>query len=220
MERVFAMKNVRIYYKKLDRMKFISHLDMTRFMSRVITRSKIPVWYTEGFNQHIYMNFALPLSLGFESEREIVDIRLTDDSFEHSEVLKALSSVSIDGIEFTGVEEPVLATKEIGFSVFELRFDGMNEELKAALCDFLSWDAILCEKVGKKGKVKQIDLIPKIKNWSLNEDLLTLTLVAGSEDNLNPSLVLSTFFEQTNTDPIDYSVTRTAILDKNGNDFK
>lgn len=220
MERVFAMKNVRIYYKKLDRMKFVSHLDMTRFMSRVITRSKIPVWYTEGFNQHIYMNFALPLSLGFESECEIVDIRLTDDSFELGEVLKALSSVSIDGVEFTDVKEPVLPTKEIGFSVFELKVDGMNEEVKAALCDFLSWDAILCEKVGKKGKVKQIDLIPKIRNWSLSEDSLTLTLVAGSEDNLNPSLVLSTFFEQTNTAPLDYSVTRTAILDKNGNDFK
>ncbi len=214
------MKNVRIYYKKLGRMKFISHLDMTRFMARVITRSKIPVWYTEGFNQHIYMNFALPLSLGFESECEIMDIRLTDDSYENEAVLKALSSVSTKDIEFVSVKEPILPTKEIGFSVFELKFDSMDESLKFALCDFLSWDSILTEKVGKKGKVKQIDLVPKIRSWSINDNLLTLSLVAGSEDNLNPTLVLSAFFEQTNTPPVSYSVARTAILDKTGKDFK
>ena len=67
------MRNVRIFYKKIGRMKFISHLDMTRFMSRLISKSKIPVWYTEGFNRHIYMNFAVPLSLGFEGLYEILE---------------------------------------------------------------------------------------------------------------------------------------------------
>ncbi|MBQ8303735.1 MAG: DUF2344 domain-containing protein, partial [Clostridia bacterium] len=61
------MKNVRLIYEKKDRMRFVSHLDMTRFMSRMIQKSKVPVWYTEGFNKHIYVTFALPLSLGFES---------------------------------------------------------------------------------------------------------------------------------------------------------
>ncbi len=70
------MKNVRVFYEKKGRLKFVSHLDMNRFMSRLITKSKIPIWYTEGFNQHIYMNFAVPLSLGFEGFYEIMDIRL------------------------------------------------------------------------------------------------------------------------------------------------
>ena len=65
------MKTVRVFFKKLGRMKFISHLDMTRFMSRLITKANIPVWYTEGFNQHLYMNFAVPLSLGFEGLYEV-----------------------------------------------------------------------------------------------------------------------------------------------------
>ena len=38
------MKNVRIYFKKTDRMKFVSHLDMTRVMSRLIKKSGIPIW--------------------------------------------------------------------------------------------------------------------------------------------------------------------------------
>ena len=83
-ERVFALKSVRLFYTKHGRMRFISHLDMTRFMARVIRRAELPVWYTEGFNPHLYMTFALPLSLGFESEYEAVDIRLLQDDYELS----------------------------------------------------------------------------------------------------------------------------------------
>ena len=87
------MKNVRIYFKKTDRMKFVSHLDMTRVMSRLIKKSGIPIWYTEGFNKHIYMNFALPLSLGFEGFGEIMDIRLVDDEYKNENVLNNLQKV-------------------------------------------------------------------------------------------------------------------------------
>ena len=59
-------------------MKFISHLDMQRFMIRMIRRSGIPVWYSEGFNPHPYITFALPLSLaemldGFAAETQRAD---------------------------------------------------------------------------------------------------------------------------------------------------
>lgn len=61
------MTTVRIFYKKLDVAKYISHLDMQRCMQRAVKRAKLPVWYTEGFNPHPYITFALPISLGIES---------------------------------------------------------------------------------------------------------------------------------------------------------
>ncbi|MFQ8954123.1 MAG: DUF2344 domain-containing protein [Oscillospiraceae bacterium] len=39
MGRASALKNVRIFYTKTDRMKFVSHLDMNRLMSRIIMRA-------------------------------------------------------------------------------------------------------------------------------------------------------------------------------------
>lgn len=214
------MKNVRIYFKKLGRMKFVSHLDMTRVMSRLIKKSGIPVWYTEGFNRHIYMNFALPLSLGFESECEIMDIRLNDESFSNAEVLIAMQSVCPEGINLYDVKDPVKHTKEIGFATYELTLDEIDGNTKTALEDFFASGSILCEKVGKKGKVKQIDLIPKIKQYFIKENVITLTLVAGSEDNLNPTLVMDTFFDKTGIGKIYYTVTRTEILQKDGNQFE
>ena len=211
------MKNVRIFYKKLGRMKFVSHLDMTRFMSRLIAKSKIPVWYTEGFNQHIYMNFAVPLSLGFEGNYEVLDIKLTDDSFSCEECLSALKSVAIADIEFFKVTEPWQNMKEIAFAEYRLSFEALPSE---KLFDFLNQDSILCEKKGKKGKVKQIDLIPKIKSYKIDRNDLYLTLVAGNEDTLNPSLVLSEFFSYAGLKPVYVSVTRTAILNKSGQIFE
>lgn len=219
MERVYALKTVRIYYKKLGRMKFMSHLDMNRFMSRIIAKSKIPVWYTEGFNQRIYVNFAVPISLGFEGLYEILEIRLIDDEFSLSDCLNALKSVAPPDIEFYDIKEPVLPMKEIGYAEFELNLEKFSAEEKEAVIEFLNRDSIICEKKGKKGKVKEIDIIPKIKSFSLLSDILTLRLVAGTEDNLNPSLVMNAFFNQTNTEPRFYSVTRTLLLDKQENKF-
>ena len=220
MGRVFALRNVRIYFSKLGRMKFVSHLDLTRFMARLIKKSKIPVWYTEGFNRHIYMNFAVPLSLGFEGIYEVMDIRLVDDDFTNEQCLEALNKVTTEDIKFYAVKEQILQSKDIGFAEFKLEFEELSAETADKLLGFFNSDSIICEKTGKKGKIKEIDLIPKIKSFSLSGSTLTLCLVAGSEDNLNPSLVMSVFFEKTETEPIFYSVTRTLILDKKLNKFE
>lgn len=210
------MRSVRVFYKKTGRMKFVSHLDMSRFMSRLITRSGIPVWYTEGFNQHLYMNFALPLSLGFESLYEIMEIRLMKDDYSCEDCLSALKKAAVEGIEFSEVLEEGRNMKEIGFADFELEFEAMPE----GLGEFLSRDSVICLKKGKKGKTKEVDIIPKIRGFEIGENILKICLVAGTEDNLNPNLVLSAFFEQTKTEPVFYSVTRTGILDKEGKLFK
>ncbi|HBT64885.1 MAG TPA: hypothetical protein DEB10_09535, partial [Ruminococcaceae bacterium] len=73
------MKEVRIRFRKIGRAKYISHLDLTRTMTRALRRAGIPIWYTEGFNRHPYVTFASPLSLGFEGLCESMDIRLVQD---------------------------------------------------------------------------------------------------------------------------------------------
>lgn len=50
-------QKVRLFFTKLDRAKYISHLDMNRCMSRALKRSGLPVWYTGGFNPHMYLTF-------------------------------------------------------------------------------------------------------------------------------------------------------------------
>ena len=69
------MITVRISFEKKNEASYISLLDLQRVMQRVLKRSGLPVWHTLGFNPHIYMTFACPLSLGQESLCECVDVK-------------------------------------------------------------------------------------------------------------------------------------------------
>lgn len=216
------MKNVRLFYKKSGRMKFISHLDMTRFMTRTIRRAKLPVWYTEGFNPHLYMTFALPLSLGFESEYEILDIRILDDGYPISELPEKLNAVCPSYIRFFDAAEPILKSGDIAAASFEITFDD-GGQIQNALNGFLKRDTLTVLKKTKKGAEKEIDIADKIKGFSFGtqctDTVLKITLPAGSRENLNPELFLNKFFEEYGKH-FYYTVNRTAVLDENGNLFK
>ncbi len=212
------MKNVRVFYKKKSRLKFVSHLDMNRFMTRTIRRTNIPVWYTEGFNCHAYITFALPLSLGFESEYEIMDFKVTDDSFSLDNVKSELIRVMPEYIEIIEVAEPKLNAGKIAFAEFEVAFEDITDGVKNDILEFLSSNEIITTKKTKKGAEKVVDLKPKIKAYEFNNDTLILTLNAGN-DNLNPTLLISAFEASRYALP-DYTITRTKILDEQLNIFK
>ena len=213
------MKNVRIFYTKKDRMKFVSHLDMNRFMSRMIKKAKLPIWHTEGFHPHPYIAFALPLSLGFESEYEVLDLRLVDDDYPLEKVVESLNKVFPPYVRAFDACEPITKVGKIAFADFSVTFNGdgvQSNELES----FLNSESIIVSKRTKKGAFKEIDIAPKIKAYSITENTLKITLPAGSEDNLNPELLLDAFFEKHSSVYCSYSVTRTMIYDNDMKIFK
>ena len=65
------MKSTRIWFHKFGTAKYISHLDLNRCVARAFHKAKLPMWYTEGFNPHAFVTFALPLSLGVEENMNL-----------------------------------------------------------------------------------------------------------------------------------------------------
>lgn len=212
------MKDVRIFFRKTGRMKFISHLDLQRFMIRMIRRSGIPVWYSEGFNPHPYITFALPLSLGFESTYDVMDMRLSDDDFPLFQALDMLKAVMPEGIELFDIGEPRMKVGKIAFAEYKISYDGLTYESTKELESFLSLPEILTEKRSKKGKMNTVDLAPAIKSFSVVGETVTLVLAAGS-NNLNPKLVFEAFERETGKKLPYMSVVRTMIYDQNGEEF-
>ena len=206
------MKNVRIVYEKFGRMRFVSHLDMNRFMSRMIHKTKLPVWYTEGFNKHPYITFALPLSLGFESKYEIMDFRIMDDDLPLDDIKEALNSVFPPYLKIVDIFEPKMKTGDISYADFEIVFDCDDEKLFEYIKNFLSKKEIIVLKKSKKGAISQIDIAPKIKSYKVDigdEITLCLTLPAGGKDNVNPSILLSVIEKDCKLG--EYTICRTAI---------
>ena len=192
------MRNVRVFFTKTGRMKFASHLDMNRLMTRIIRRSGVPIWYTEGFNQHPYITFALPLSLGFTSEYEIMDIRVLEDEYSNSQVKNALEAVFPEGLTVLSVEDMVQKTGEVAFAEFVITFESSDKNFADKLNCFLAQDSIITEKKTKKGKMKEIDMAPCINRFEVKTEdsvVLNIVLAAGGENNLNPTLLLSAFGE-------------------------
>lgn len=190
------MTEARVFYSKTGKIKFISHLDMNRLMTRAIKKARIPVWYTEGFNPHPYMTFSMPLSLGQESLCESFDIRLVEDC-DLDDVRDRLNAVMPVGLKIEGVYEPLFKTSEIDRAVYKITFYNAADNFFEKLDKFLKKESIQVEKTGKKGKVTIIDLAQKIENATLERNgetvVLRLTLPSGNSENINPSLLIGAF---------------------------
>jgi len=63
-------------FAKIGRARYISHLDLQRFMQRALRRTTLPVSYTKGFNPHAQMAFASALAMGQESRCELLDVKM------------------------------------------------------------------------------------------------------------------------------------------------
>lgn len=207
------MKNVRVFYNKTGDIKYISHLDMNRVFLRFIRRSGIPVWFTEGFNPHPKINFALPLSLGFESTSEILDIRLDDDNYSCDEVVKRLSAVMPEGLTIKYAAEPIMKVGDIGYAKFEIDTDGLPD-----MTDYFNQEQIITMKRTKSG-TKPTDIKPMIMEYSVEGNKLILILSAGAV-NLNPNLVISTAEEYYNTQIKVNKVLRTDVFNTAMESFK
>lgn len=221
------MQEVRLRFAKTGRLKYISHLDINRAMARALKRAEIPLWYTEGFNPHPYMNFSLPLSLGVESLCESVDIRLIDN-ISCTEIKSRMNKVLPDDLKIIDVYDNFRNSSEIVYSdyVYKFQFND-NETAFEKIQNVLAADEILALKKGKQGRkrvFKETDIKTFINkyNISIRDDLIILNirLLAGQDKNLNPSLLFDTIIRLIDMDFIWKIISRISLLDKDFKEFK
>lgn len=192
---------------------------MNRFMNRMVRVSQVPVWYSEGFNPHPYITFALPLSLGFESSYEAMDIRLDDDAYTNEQLCSSLGRMMPEGIKILSVRDPVMKAGTIEFAEFQIKFSNLTEALAEKLTAYLSRNAIFAEKKTKKGKVNTINLAEYINKFTFENGTLVLVLAAGGSKNLNPTLLLDTFTQESGEALPNYLITRTMLFNENMENF-
>ncbi len=224
------MRNVRIYFSKTGDAKYISHLDLMRCMMRAVARAGVPISYTEGFNPRPYMNFAMPLSLGIEGLREILDIRV-EDGMSDEEVKSALEKVMPPDICILEVKPPKEKASAVAFSKYKIEISQTDMEKKAfndAVLQLVSRDELLVSKVGKQGKnkvVKYINLTEHIRDfkiWMSNEETHVITLVLPSNPTfgINPTLLTDKISEELGVNPIFVHITRKALLSEKGTELE
>ena len=216
--------NLRASFEKSGRAVFISHLDLVRTMQRAVKRSKLPVWYTQGFNPRIYLNFPLALSLGVVGKKEYMDFAVTEE-VDREKAREALDKAMPEGLRILGVDKPVHENKEIAFAEYIIKFTGgaAGEEMLSKLEKMMSAETIEVDKHSKsKGTVK-IDIKPHINivGAETAEDVFTVTvrLPAGLSLNVNSNVFVEAYSSFSGINFKNVYAERTNILLNDGEFF-
>lgn len=180
-----VMNDYYLTYKRGDSIKYVSHLDFVRVFGRAFRRAELPIAYSEGFNPHPLLTFALPLSVGYTSECELMEF-VMEKELQTEEIKEKLQKAMPIGIEIMEVCKGKTRMKKLDNALYIVKAENLPDDLS----EFLSLDSILIEKKTKSG-IKEADIRADIKNITLKDGCLEMLLSAGSRANLKPEVVIN-----------------------------
>ena len=176
----------RLFFNKYEEMKYISHLDLLRFMDRILRKSGIPVKYSQGFHPRPKISLGNPISLGTDAFNEAMDIELRED-MTNEELFKRLNNKCVIGFEFTKVMD-IDGKTSIAEEYKEMKFEiqGPGSSLEK-IENLLGQDEIILTKE-KKGKIESKDLKPRIKKYEIDKENQKITMIL---ENMSPNSLLN-----------------------------
>lgn len=228
---IIDFTTLRIRFRKVGSMQYISHLDLQRTLGRVFIRAGLPLWFTKGFNPHPKLNFAMPLSVGTQSECELLDLRFKTD-MDPAEVMERMNRQLTDELRVTEVYVPETKFSDIAYAAyeFEIHTEGADAALADRISTLLHTAPLMMTKRTKSGE-KEIDIIPQIRHsavcYAADDDCIYLAaeLSATTDNFLNPELLMTALIQHCGImqgDPMKeyYTIIRRRILTGEGEDFR
>lgn len=218
--------DVRMSFQKTGMAKFISHLDTVRCITRAMKRACVPIWFTEGFNPHAFLTFAMPLSLGFESLCETVDFRLMEET-DLNELAERLNNALPVDITVKEIYIYETSPNDIRWAEYKIIFNNPDNLLLEQAEKILSSNEILVLKKVKKGRnkvEKEVNIKEHIKSFELENKngklVLKTILSSGTSTNINPMLLIGALVKDTETDEQDVDIIKVQSYTENMEIFK
>lgn len=217
----------RLLFEKKGNAVWISHLDLMRLFQRAFKRADLPLTHTQGYNPRPSVSIALPLSVGVESNCELLDFDLDGDCVAPGDICARLNNVLIDGIRVLEVYTDGRKLRDLALlqSVLTFEYDsGIPDHAVEGLTDLFNRSSVIVPKRTKNGMQDQ-DLIPMIRSVSVvpNSDReLSVNLLACCQNpTLNPmQLVAAVNMYAPEFTPDFASCCRLEIYDTQGTVFR
>ena len=215
----------RLLFEKKGKSVWISHLDLMRLFQRAFKRAGMPLTHTHGFNPRASVSIALPLSVGVESNCELLDFELTVDSVSCEEIKERLNCALVDGVKVLAVYPHGRKLRELTHLQCEvkLKYNNLPANAEIKIAELFKSESIILSKKTKSGVVEQ-DIIPMIDNIAVNMQENTVLLSARiccQNPTLNPmQLVAAVEKYLPELTPDFYSCVRTEIYDNHGVIFR
>lgn len=179
----------RALFEKTGNARYISHLDLMRVFQRAFKRAGLPLTHTQGFNPRPSVSIALPLSLGVESQCELLDFEL-ERPYACAEIREKLNAALIDGVYIREVYEQGQKIKNLALlqSRLVLEYDRhISDAAEDVIQSLFSRPELIVEKKGKNGTTQQ-DIIPMLRRLAVKKLSDREVEITALHSCQNPSL--------------------------------
>ena len=184
----------RMLFEKLGDSIWISHLDLMRVFQRSFRRAGLLLKHSQGFTPRAIVSIALPMSVGVESQCELLDFELADGSCPTAEQINGKLPA---GIRILSIYQPERKIKELTYlrAGITLTYDnGVPGQATDGISALFHRESLILEKHSHKG-TSQTDIIPMLRSIQVNQpDIHTIelnALVCAQNPSLNPQLLVS-----------------------------
>ena len=208
-------------FGKGGRLRYISHLDLQRFMQRALRRTDLPVSYSQGFSPHPQMAFASALAMGWSSDVEILDVKLTeevDEEHARQQLDRALPpEMPVHRARMVDDRFPAMMAKLV-WADYRIELTGETASAVIGAIDgYMAEESVIALRKTKSGE-KPADIRKMTASLSADGNVISARLMLTEQATVKPDLLLNTLAERAGVEPADARIHRTALLavEKNG----
>ena len=208
-----------IRFGKQPRLRFISHLDLQRFFQRAVNRTGLPIAWSQGFNPHPVMSFGSALALGWTSEYEIIDIKLSAPMGRKrtEDAIRAALPEDLPVLEVRMVDDRHPAPMAL-VKMADYRVTLEGETAGAVLSQipaFMERENVPAIKKTKSGE-KEINARPMVISLEPFEGGFNARLMLTERESIKPDLLISLLADMAGVEAPEARVHRLLLLGEDG----
>lgn len=195
------VQKIRIQFAKTKLLRFLSHLEVLKVITRAFRRQRVPVAFSGGFHPHPKISFSAPISVGIISKAEFADIEFYSELAPNL-LMTLLNETFPDGLQVLKVREipqkaPSLMS-EIEYTKYQIQIPEAIVKESGKICEnkaeaefidriesMMDSEEIWIDRV-RKNKVKRVELRRLIKEIEfLGKDSNGISLECVLRDGSN-----------------------------------
>ena len=208
-----------IRFAKRPRLRFISHLDLQRFFQRAVNRTGLPIAWSQGFNPHPVMSFGSALALGWTSEYEVIDIKLSAPMGRKrtEDAVRAALPEDLPVLEVRMVDDRHAAPRaQVKLSDYRgARSGEVAPAVIAQIPAFMARDRVEAVKKTKSG-AKVINARSMVISMEPTRVGFDARLMLTERESMKPDMLIDLLSNMAGVEPPQARIHRVALLGEDG----
>ena len=201
-------------FSKTGRLRFVSHLDLQRFLLRALNRTSLDLAFSQGFNPHPLLSLAGALAMCYESEYEVFEVRINGEMSREAalETMHAAlpPDLYIKDVKLRPDNHPSMMSL-VKMADYTVSFTCDLDAIKRGAEAFWNSSCVMGMRKTKSGE-KEVDVRALCKGLEILENGVKARLMLTEAETLKPDLLVDTLCRLGGCEVPEYRVMRNSLL--------